>query len=82
MMIKRFVKCFLASCYFLSSYNLVQILKMKNDDEYLNKEINNAKITDFKGFYFVGNNSGIPSLFWYDLRRISSKYFGIQIMNG
>lgn len=36
------------------------------DKENLNQEIKNAKLTEFKSFYFVGNYSGIPSIYKYD----------------
>ena len=52
--------------------------KNKDDDydkENLNKEILNAKITEFKAFYFVGNYSGIPSIFKYDYVNNTYKIF-------
>lgn len=36
------------------------------DKENLNQEIKNAKLTEFKSFYFVGNYSGNPSIYKYD----------------
>jgi len=36
------------------------------DKENLNQEIKNAKLTEFKSFYFVGNYSGILSIYKYD----------------
>ena len=46
-----------------------------NLDELLNSEIENAKLTDFEGFYFVGNNKGFPSVFWYDFKDDKTKLF-------
>lgn len=46
-----------------------------DDDEILNKEINRAHVTDFNGFYFVGNSSGVPSIYWYDYNIDKSKLF-------
>ena len=36
------------------------------DKENLNKEIKNARVTELKSFYFVGNYSGNPSIYKYD----------------
>lgn len=51
----------------------------KTDDEkaveHLSNAINKAKITEFTGFYFVGNRSGVPSLYWYDYEKDKVKLF-------
>lgn len=44
-------------------------------EEHLNSEIEKARITEFTGFYFVGNHSGVPSLFWYDVKKDKQKVF-------
>ncbi len=44
-------------------------------EEHLSNAINKAQITDFTGFYFVGNQSGIPSLYWYDYNKDKVKIF-------
>lgn len=45
----------------------------EKDQENLATAINKAKLTDFLGFYFVGSNSGVPSIFWYDHKKDKSK---------
>lgn len=45
------------------------------DKENLNQEIKNAKLTEFKSFYFVGNYSGNPSIYKYDYIKDSYKIF-------
>ncbi|MBK7631544.1 MAG: hypothetical protein IPJ23_12750 [Ignavibacteriales bacterium] len=76
MEIKNFMKMFLMTIFFLYSFQSCSDIKNKNDDdELLNKEINNAKISNFDGFYFVGINSGIPSIYWYDFNSGRSKLF-------
>lgn len=75
MVIKSFVNMLFSFLLFFIVLQSCSDLKDKNEDEYLNKEINNAKITDLEGFYFVGNNSGIPSLYWYDFKKDKSKLF-------
>lgn len=45
------------------------------DKENLNKEIKNAKVTEFRSFYFVGNYSGIPSIYKYDYVKDTYKIF-------
>jgi hypothetical protein len=45
------------------------------DEEKLTNEIKNATITDFTGFYFVGNYLGFPSIFRYDYAKDKSKVF-------
>lgn len=42
------------------------------DEESLNKEIKNARLTEFLDFYFVGNYAGRPSIFRYD--HLTDKY--------
>lgn len=47
----------------------------EKDNENLTNEIKNAKLTELTGFYFVGNNSGVPSLYWYDYKKDKYKIF-------
>ena len=44
-------------------------------EEHLSNAINKAQIAEFTGFYFVGNQSGIPSLYWYDYYKDKVKIF-------
>ncbi len=45
------------------------------DEEILNKQIKEAKLTEFNGFYFVGNYNGRPSLYRYDRKSDKIKIF-------
>ncbi|MDT3695126.1 MAG: hypothetical protein ROY99_01965 [Ignavibacterium sp.] len=45
------------------------------DEETLNKLIKEAKLTEFSGFYFVGNYNGRPSLYRYDRKNDKIKMF-------
>jgi hypothetical protein len=45
----------------------------EKDEENLASAIDKAKLTEFSGFYFVGINSGIPSIFWYDHKKNKSR---------
>lgn len=45
------------------------------DEENLNSEIENATITNFMGFYFVGNYLGVPAIFRYDYATDKFKVF-------
>ena len=45
------------------------------DDQNLKKEIDNAKLTEFSGFYFVGNYAGRPAVYLYDYRTDKTKVF-------
>ena len=76
MMIKLFMKCFtmitlcaivIVSCSDRNSNNL--------DEENLNEEILNARLTEFSGFYFVGNYAGKPAIYRYDYLTDKSKVF-------
>jgi hypothetical protein len=44
----------------------------------LTDAISKAKITDFVGFYFVGNYSGNPAVYWYDFEKDKSKVFWFE----
>ena len=56
-------------------YSCSDVKQEDRDEEFLNKEIENAKLTDFKGFYFVGSYLGFPSVYWYDFKNDKSKLF-------
>jgi hypothetical protein len=47
----------------------------KSINETLDQEISNAKITEFKSLYFVGNYSGLPSIYKYDAKSNKLKLF-------
>jgi len=50
----------------------------KNDDQdnkQLDQEIAKAKLSEVKGFLFVGNYSGLPSIYKYDITTGKSKIF-------
>lgn len=44
-------------------------------DQKLNDEIANATVSKFNGFYFVGNRSGMPSIYSYDAQSEKVKLF-------
>lgn len=44
-------------------------------EELLTQAISKARINELNGFYFVGNQSGIPSLYWYDYNKDKVKIF-------
>lgn len=50
----------------LSFYNCSSNKKDSFEEEQLDQQIRDAEISAFKGFYFVGNHAGKPSLFKYD----------------
>jgi len=67
MMIKSFMKFSLILV--LSSIILLSCGDVKDNnlaDNNLKKEIENAQVTAFSGFYFVGNYSGMPAIYMYD----------------
>jgi len=45
------------------------------EEENLNNEIENAQLSEFTGFYFVGNYAGRPSIYRYDYETDKSKIF-------
>lgn len=76
MMIKSFMKFNLMLV--LSSIILLSCGDIKNNnlaDNNLKKEIENAQITEFSGFYFVGNYSGMPAIYKYDYSANKYKVF-------
>lgn len=46
-----------------------------SDEDSLNKEVSNAKLTEFKELYFVGIYAGLPSIYKYDYAKNKSKVF-------
>lgn len=76
MVIKRFMKNVLLLSISVVILNSCNDLKEADQDEQnLTNEINNAKLTSFTGFYFVANQSGIPSIFRYDYEKDKYKVF-------
>jgi len=67
MMIKLFMKYFIALILSMSiSLSCTENKDNDLDDNNLNKEIKDARITEFSGFYFVGNYAGKPAIYRYD----------------
>jgi hypothetical protein len=62
----------------LFAFVIVSCSDSKNnnlDEENLDKEILNARLTEFSGFYFVGNYAGKPAIYRYDYLTDKSKVF-------
>ena len=57
------------------SYSCNDVKDGMQDEENLTNEIKNATITDFTGFYFVGNYLGVPAIFRYDYATDKFKVF-------
>ena len=76
MMIKSPMKAillfFITVGFFYYCYDVKQ---EDRDEEFLKKEIKNAKLTDFKGFYFVAKYLSLPSIYWYDFKNDEYKLF-------
>lgn len=63
---------------FISTIILISCAEKTDEEkaeEHLSNAINKAQIAEFTGFYFVGNQSGIPSLYWYDYYKDKVKIF-------
>jgi hypothetical protein len=69
---KYFMSLVFASIIFFSCSDVNE-----NDleEENLNNEIENAQLSEFTGFYFVGNYAGRPSIYRYDYETDKSKIF-------
>lgn len=76
MMIKLFMK-YLMSLVFASIifFSCSDVNESDLDEEKLNNEIENAQLSEFTGFYFVGNYAGRPSIYRYDYETDKSKIF-------
>jgi len=70
--LKVVLSFFITAVFF---YSCSDVKQENPDEELLNTEIKNAKLTDFKGFYFVANHLGLPSIYWYDFNDDKSKLF-------
>ena len=76
MMIIRFMKFFIFLLVLIViSYSCNDEKNEMRDEENLTNEIKNATITNFKGFYFVGNYIGVPAIFRYDYVKDKFKVF-------
>lgn len=76
MMIKLFMK-YLMSLVFASIifFSCSDVNESDLDEENLNNEIENAQLSKFSGFYFVGNYEGRPSIYRYDHETDKYKVF-------
>jgi len=76
MMIKLFMK-YLMSLVFASIifFSCSDVNENDLEEENLNNEIENAQLSEFTGFYFVGNYAGRPSIYRYDYETDKSKIF-------
>ncbi|MBK7229710.1 MAG: hypothetical protein IPH97_12805 [Ignavibacteriales bacterium] len=72
---KRFIFYLLLVFLTFLTINCSEKTEDEKDDENLASAIDKAKLTEFTGFYFVGNHSGIPSVFWYDYQKDKVKIF-------
>jgi len=76
MMIKLFMKYFMMLIFSLILFSSCGDDNQNDvDEDNLNKEIENAKLSEFFGFYFVGNYSGNPSIYVYDHETDKYKVF-------
>jgi hypothetical protein len=71
-LLKVLLSFFIATGFF---YSCSDVKQENLDEEFLNKQIENAKLTEFKGCYFVGSYLGFPSIYWYDFKNNKSKLF-------
>ena len=76
MMIKLFMKYFMMLIFSLILFSSCSDDNQNDvDEDNLNKEIENAKLSEFSGFYFVGNYAGRPSIYRYDHETDKYKVF-------
>lgn len=72
-MIKLFMKYFMILIVLVIAFLSCSDVKDNDlDDHNLNKKIENARLTEFSGFYFVGNYMGKPAIYRYD--HLADKY--------
>jgi len=83
MMIIRFTNFFYFFLFFLFSmvlsYSCNDVKDGTQDEENLTNEIKSATITNFTGFYFVGNYLGVPAILRYDYATDKFKVFWSSI---
>ena len=76
MMIKLFMNYYVILIPFIFAFLSCSNLKDDDlDDLNLNKEIENARLTEFLDFYFVGNYAGKPAIYRYDHIADKSRIF-------
>ena len=76
MMIKLFMKYFMMLIFSLILFSSCGDDNQNDvDEDNLNKEIENAKLSEFSEFYFVGNYAGKPSIYVYDHETDKYKVF-------
>jgi len=76
MMIKLFMKNILLLALIISVFLSCNDVKDKDvDEDNLNKEIENAKLTELSDIYFVGNYAGNLSIYKYDHQTNKSRVF-------
>ncbi len=76
MMIKLFMKYFMMLIFSLILFSSCSDDNQNDvDEDNLNKEIENAQLSEFSGFYFVGNYAGRPSIYRYDYETDNYKVF-------
>jgi hypothetical protein len=72
-MIKLFMKYFMILIVLVIAFLSCSDVKNNDlDDHNLKKKIENARLTEFSGFYFVGNYTGKPAIYRYD--HLADKY--------
>lgn len=75
-MIKLFMKYFMMLIFSLILFSSCGDDNQNDvDEDNLNKEIENAKLSEFSGFYFVGNYAGRSSIYRYDHETDKYKVF-------
>ena len=76
MMIKLFMKYFMMLIFSLILFSSCGDDNQNDVDEVnLNKEIENARLTELSEIYFVGNYAGNLSVYKYDYKTDKSKVF-------
>lgn len=76
MMIKLFMKYFMSLVFALIIFiSCSDVNENDLDEDNLNKEIENAQLSEFSGFYFVGNYASKPSIYRYDQETDKYKVF-------
>jgi hypothetical protein len=72
---QKFIKNIFVFIIALLLFNCSDTDKSSGEDDTLNKQIKEAKPTEFNGFYFVGNYAGKPSLYRYNRKSDEVKMF-------